>query len=73
MYCSLVVVFVLLAAGSMAALHAVAGVPVLLAVAAGYLIAGWVAYEAAVASARGWADAVREIGRLVEHERAEPR
>lgn len=73
MYCSLVPVFVVLAAGSAAALHTVAGLPVLLAVAAGYLVAGRVAYEAAVASAEGWADAVQEIGRLVEQERAQPR
>jgi hypothetical protein len=32
-----------------------------------------VAHEAAVASANGWADAVLEIGRLVEQEHAEPR
>lgn len=70
MYCSLVLVFVILAAGSVAALHGIASVPAQLAVVSGYLTASWVAYQAAIASAKGWGDAVNEIDRLIKQERA---
>lgn len=69
MYCSLTLVFVVLAALAAATLADPA--PGWAALAA-LIYAGlaWLSYEAAIASAKGYGDALREIGRLVRRARA---
>ena len=68
MYCSLVLVFAVLAAVGIWAVHSIAPVWITIAVAAGYLGMAYASYLAAVASARGQATALREIGAFVERE-----
>lgn len=71
MYCVMVLVFVVLAIGSVIALHGIVPAWVLGVVATSYLFAAWISYQAAVASARGMSTALREVGRFIEREQAE--
>jgi hypothetical protein len=71
MYCSLVLVFLMLAAGSVVALRPVATPLAVTATAMTYAAMSWVSYEAAIASARGYGDALEEIGAFVAAEQQE--
>jgi hypothetical protein len=66
MYCSLVLVFLILAVLAVATLTGLrSDVPASAAVTVLYLGLSWVAYQSAVASARGYGQALLEINRFV--------
>jgi hypothetical protein len=66
MYCSLFLVFVFLSVAAIVLLRAFAGPLTVAASALTYLMLAWVSYEAAVASARGYGDVLKEVNRFAE-------